>query len=205
MVNFNKYTNKSQEAIQAALSLASRYGHPNIEASHLLLSMLNVENGTAIVSSILEKAGANSEAVKQQLQNELNKLPTVSGGDEPRISGELRSALAEAEKFAETMGDEYTAVDHLLAGLVEKSKIIKGILSPYNIKSSDIINAIKEVRGVHKVDSQDAEQKFRALEQYTQNFTRLAREGKLDPVIGRDDEIRRVIHVLSRRRKTIQS
>jgi len=201
MVNINKFTNKAQEAVQSAVSLAARNGHPNVEPQHMLLALLNADDDMAIVSSILEKAGGNPIAIKQQLEQEMSKLPSVSGGDEPRISGDLRTALAEAEAITQNMGDQYTAVDHLLAGLVAKSKTVKAILSPYKIGSKEIMEAIRQVRGVHKVDSQDAEQKFKALEHYTQNFTRLAREGKLDPVIGRDEEIRRVIHVLSRRRK----
>jgi ATP-dependent Clp protease ATP-binding subunit ClpB len=115
MVNFNTYTTKSQEAIQSALSLATRSQHPNLEPEHLLTIMLT-EDG--IPTSILQKAGANTQQLQVQLSQALAKLPKVEGGSEPRISADLRSAFAEAENISTQMGDQYTAIDHLLLGLV---------------------------------------------------------------------------------------
>ncbi|MHA2090833.1 MAG: ATP-dependent chaperone ClpB [Candidatus Kariarchaeaceae archaeon] len=201
MVNINKFTYKSQEALQAAQSLSSQNDNPSIEPEHLTFSLLKQENGNGIISSILQRIGINTNQLKEQLLKEIDRFPKNQGGDEARISNQLRKSLEEAEQQAQRMGDEYVALDHIILGLVKGGKTISQLFKQQGVIHKDVLQAVAELRGVHTVKDQSAEDKFHALKQYTINFTDLAQQGKLDPVIGRDEEIRRVIHVLSRRRK----
>ena len=201
MVNINKFTYKSQESLQESQSLASTSNNPEISPYHLLFSLLNIENGNDIISPILSKVKISIPQIKNQIKTEIDKLNKIQGGDEPRISNELRKGLEAAEDQAKKMGDEFVALDHLLLGLAKKSKEISHMFKQYGVSFNELLKTVADLRGVHTVNDQAAEDKFQALNQYTQNFTDLAKQGKLDPVIGRDEEIRRVIHVLSRRRK----
>ncbi|MHA2250398.1 MAG: ATP-dependent Clp protease ATP-binding subunit, partial [Candidatus Kariarchaeaceae archaeon] len=201
MVNINKFTYKSQEVLQEAQSLASTNDNPLIEPLHLLHALLALGQNQNVVTSILSNTGIDTEQLKVQVQTNLGNLTKIQGGDEPRLSNQLRKSLEAAENQAQKMGDEYVALDHLILGLTKVSKDIQQLLSLYRVSFHDVLKTVAEVRGVHTVQDQAAEDKFQALQQYTINFTELAHHGKLDPVIGRDEEIRRVIHVLSRRRK----
>ena len=201
MVNFNKLTYKSQEALQNAQSVASRADHPEISPLHLMKALLDPEVGNGLISPIITKTGVQMTHLQRLVNDELSKLPSAQGGNEPHISNSLRKSIERAEDIATEMGDEYTALDHLLLGLAEKSKEVQMVINTLGINNKELSTAIKEIRGSHQVSDQGAEQKFQALKQYTRDFTELAVKGKLDPVIGRDDEIRRVIHVLSRRTK----
>jgi ATP-dependent Clp protease ATP-binding subunit ClpB len=199
MANFNKYTYKTQEAITQAQSLASQLDNPQIEPEHIIHVLLN-DPSYRLVNDIIGKTGSSGHimsAINTQVQN----LPKVEGGDEPRISNDTRKSLDEAEIMAKALGDSFVSIDSLFSGIVKRSKTIRKIFSDAGITYNDIESAVQEFRSIHQVHDQDAETKFQALQQYTTDYTEMARKGKLDPIIGRTEEIRRVIHILSRRRK----
>ena len=201
MVNLNKLTYKSQEILQYAQSRAIANNNPEISPLHLLDALLNPNVGNGLISPIISKTGASLQKLQAALNFEINRLPKVDGGSEPTISSALRQALDAAETFASKMGDEYTALDHLLYGLIEKNKEISAMFKEQGITLKQLEQAIIDLRAGTKVNNQGAENQFQALKNYTHNYTEMAKQGKLDPVIGRDEEIRRVIHVLSRRTK----
>ncbi len=198
MVNIRKYTYKAQEAIQDAQSLADMNEHPEISAIHLIKILL--EQDQSILQSVLQKAGANIQLFKNQIEEEYNKFPKVSGGS-PSLSSDLNSALNQAEKIMIASNDEYVSIDTIIKGMLAKSKPFQKLISHQNISKKTIEMALDEIRGSNAINNQDAENSFQSLEQYAINFSELAMKGKLDPVIGRDAEIRRVIHILSRRTK----
>lgn len=200
MVNLNKFTTKSQEAISQAQTLATQYDHAYLDEFHLVKAMMDEDN--ALIDQIINKAGINSDMFYNRVKQRLEGKPKVSGAS-MQISQTLSKILANAEKIAQELGDEYVSVDVLFLSVVKESQDIRRILKQINpgVDYDVFLKVVKEIRGTQRVDSQDAEEKFQALDKYTIDFTRLAAEGKLDPVIGRDDEIRRVIHVLSRRTK----
>ncbi len=200
MVNLNKFTVKSQEAISQAQTIATQYDHAYLDEFHLLKAMMDEDN--ALIDQIINKAGVNSDTLYQKVKQKLESKPKVTGAS-MQISQTLNKVLANAEKLASQLGDQYVSVDVLLLSIIKESRDIQRVIKEINpsVNYNDFLKAVKETRGTQKVDSQDAENKFQALEKYTIDFTKLAAEGKLDPVVGRDDEIRRVIHVLSRRTK----
>ncbi len=200
MVNLNKFTTKSQEAISQAQTLATQYDHAYLDEFHLVKAMMDEDN--ALIDQIINKAGINSDLFYNKIKQRLEGKPKVSGAS-LQISQTLSKILANAEKIAQQLGDQYVSVDVLLLSVIKESQDIRRIIKQINpgVDYEVFLKVVKEIRGTQKVDSQDAEEKFQALEKYTIDFTKLAAEGKLDPVIGRDDEIRRVIHVLSRRTK----
>lgn len=199
MANFNKYTYKTQEAITQAQSLASQMDNPQIEPEHIIQILLS-DPSYRLVNDIISKTGSSSHIIST-INTQVQNLPKVEGGDEPRLSNVTRKSLDEAEIIAKTLGDTFVSIDSLLLGIIKRSKTMRKTFSEGGISYSDIESAVQEFRSVHKVQDQDAENKFQALQQYTTDYTELARKGKLDPIIGRVEEIRRVIHVLSRRRK----
>lgn len=201
MVDYNKLTFKSQEALQSAQSAASRNDNPGISSFHLLAALLDKEVGNGIIAPIFEKVGINPHQLNQQVLDQISGLPKVTGGNEPVISNNLRKSLEAAEDFAKKMDDEYTALDHILLGLANKSPEIQKFFKREGLNVKRLKEAVIELRTGHIVTNQSAEQNFKALKQYTRDLTEMALKGKLDPVIGRDDEIRRVIHVISRRTK----
>lgn len=197
-MNINKFTIKSQEALQQAVELVRRGGGQVIEAQHLLSSVLNIESSPA--KFLFSKMGVSLERINEELSSELARLPKVSGG-EPYLSREANDILTKAEDIASEMKDEYVALEHLLLALVEANSPAQKILQGAGVNAKDLKSAISELRGGSKVSSQTAEEQYQALEKYAINLCARAREGKLDPVIGRDEEIRRVLQILSRRTK----
>lgn len=197
-MNINKFTIKSQEALQQAVELVRRGGGQVIEAQHLLSSVLNIESSPA--KFLFSKMGVSLERINEELTSELARLPKVSGG-EPYLSREANDILTKAEDIASEMKDEYVALEHLLLALVEANSPAQKILQGAGVNAKDLKSAISELRGGSKVSSQTAEEQYQALGKYAINLCARAREGKLDPVIGRDEEIRRVLQILSRRTK----
>ena len=197
-MNINKFTIKSQEALQQAVELVRRGGGQVIEAQHLLSSVLNIESSPA--KFLFSKMGVSLERINEELTSELARRPKVSGG-EPYLSREANDILTKAEDIASEMKDEYVALEHLLLALVEANSPAQKILQGAGVNAKDLKSAISELRGGSKVSSQTAEEQYQALEKYAINLCARAREGKLDPVIGRDEEIRRVLQILSRRTK----
>jgi ATP-dependent Clp protease ATP-binding subunit ClpB len=197
----DKFTIKSQEAIQAAQSLANRRRNPEITPEHLLAVLLEQDGG--IVVPILRKAGAAPEDVRVLVNSALDKLPQVSGAaaSEARPSGELVRVFQSAEQEASTLKDEFISTEHLLLALASSQGEAAKALTDLGATQDAILAALQEVRGPHRVTDPNPEDKYQALERFGRDLTELAEQGKLDPVIGRDEEIRRVIQVLSRRTK----
>ncbi len=185
-MDFNKLTIKSQEAVAAAQELARRAGNPEIHPEHLLLALLDQE----LPRTIVERAGSSPDALRAQAEERLASRPSMQGAEnlQPQISNAFRKVLDRASEEARSMEDEFVSTEHLLLGLEV-------------LERSALLAALKEVRGGQRVTSQDPEGTYQALEKFGRDLTALAEQGKLDPVIGRDDEIRRVIQVLSRRTK----
>ncbi|MDZ4183164.1 MAG: AAA family ATPase, partial [Candidatus Cloacimonadaceae bacterium] len=197
-MNTQRFTIKSQELIQAAQNLATEHGHQEIRDLHLLAAML-AQDDTLILPA-LQKLEANSARLKDQLENELKKLPRVSGG-QLFLAQETLDILHQAEREADRLGDEYISLEHLLLAMLAKGKAAANLLKSAGVSSDALLKALKELRGNQRVTDQNPEAKFQALDKYARNLTRLARQEKLDPVIGRDEEIRRTVQILSRRRK----
>ena len=200
MLNSDRLTIKAGEAIQAASSDAQRRGNPSLEDLHLLSALLEQEE--TVVVPILQKVGVNVTRVRERLRGALERLPKQSGGVRPTLSRELNQILDRAEQEARSLKDEYVSTEHLLLGLAwQKGSTTKELLEGEGATHEALLKALEAVRGAHRVTDQDPEQKYRALERFSRDLTAQARAGKLDPVIGRDEEIRRVVQVLSRRTK----
>jgi len=196
----NRFTEKSLEALQAANRLASKLNHQQMDVEHLLLALLDQERGLA--SSLLNKAEVAVDAVKLKVHRELEKLPRVSGGTgDVSITSRLNRVLGQAEDEAKKLKDEYISVEHLLLAILDDSGNAGKILKEFGINRARLSSALQQVRGHQRVTTQNPEATYEALERYGRDLTQLAAQGKLDPVIGRDEEIRRVIQVLSRRTK----
>jgi ATP-dependent Clp protease ATP-binding subunit ClpB len=196
---FDKLTIKAQEAVQAAQQEAAERGNPQIDALHLLFAL--VEETEGIVGPILEKIGANRGQLERVLQAELNHLPKVSGGAPPGMGDSLTKVFEAANKQATTMKDEFVSTEHLLLALATVDTKAKNVLKLNAIDEQAILKALQSVRGSARVTDQSPEGQFQALQKYGIDLVERAHQGKLDPVIGRDQEIRRVIQVLSRRTK----
>ena len=198
-MNINKYTIKSQEALQSAIELARKAGNQAIEPVHLLTSILTL--GDSLTDFLLSKLGIQRARLEESLQRQLTSLPKVSGG-EPYLSGDATKVLDKAEDIATEMKDEYVALEHLFLALAQvDSPAARLLKSDFGLKEADLRKAIDELRKGNRVTSQHAEEQYNALSKYAINLCERARAGKLDPVIGRDDEIRRVLQILSRRTK----
>ena len=198
-MRFDRYTIRGQEAIQEAIGVAEKNQNQQVEPEHLLASMLEQKEGT--LRPILGKVGANTPAILSEIQAAIAKYPQVSGGQQ-FFSSRINTIFQEAQKEAEKMTDEYMSTEHLLLAMAgEKIGDAGRILRSNGITKEDLEKAIVEMRGGAKITDQNAEENFQALEKYSIDLTERARKGKLDPVIGRDDEIRRTIQVLSRRTK----
>ena len=200
-MNLNKFTEKAQEAVLAAPQLASELNHAQVEPEHLLVTLAEQPNG--VVPSVLRRLGVEPAAVAGALRTYLAKQPKAHGGAEPQLSPRLRVVFDAAHAEAKTMQDEYVSTEHLLLGLLnEPGKSTTGDqLKANGISREKVLEALTSVRGSQRVTDQNPEGKYEALEKYGRDLTELARKGKLDPVIGRDEEVRRVIQVLSRRTK----
>src|SRR4051794_34421258 len=196
----DRFTIKSQEAIAAAGSLAERRRNPQVTPEHLLVVLLEQEGG--VVGPVINKLGGNLAAVRSEADAALEALPTVSsGGESAGPSSELVRVLRDAEGEMRELEDEYVSTEHILLALSNHPSKAGDALRAHGATHDALLQAITEVRGPHRVTDQDAEEKYRALEKFGRDLTEEAEKGKLDPVIGRDDEIRRVIQVLSRRTK----
>ncbi|MDY0133062.1 MAG: ATP-dependent chaperone ClpB [Desulforegulaceae bacterium] len=200
-MNFDKFTIKSQEIIGNSQSLALRKGHQSIENIHFLSSMIEDKDG--IASLVLEKAGVIREAFINKVDSLLGQIPSVSGGNtQISISRNAFKVLDASFLIAENMKDQYVSVEHLLLSLIDNSEEkIKDLFKTNNITKDIILNVLMEIRGNEVIRDQNPEEKYQALEKYGKDLTELAKRGKLDPVIGRDEEIRRVVQILSRRTK----
>ncbi|PYN98152.1 MAG: ATP-dependent chaperone ClpB [Candidatus Rokuibacteriota bacterium] len=200
-MRFEKFTVKAQEAMQAAQSLADQHNHQSVEPEHLLLALLQQREG--VVGPVLAKLGGRPDVIQRALQQELERLPKVRGGGGQQYIGErLRAAAERAQSEAERLKDEYVSTEHLLIGVAqERDGGASRVLSQNGVTPNGIYKALVEVRGSQRVTDPNPEEKYQALQRYSRDLTELARKGKLDPVIGRDEEIRRVIQVLSRRTK----
>src|SRR5256885_1714378 len=201
MIRPERLTVKAAEALQQASALARARGNPVINDAHLFLALLSQDDG--IVVPLLQKAGLNVTQLTSETEREIDRFPKQSGTTaEPTLSRELSRVLDRADEEAKALGDAYVSTEHLLLALVEeKGTTAKQLLSAAGVDRGDLMAALEGVRGTHRVTDQEPEQKYQALERFTRDLTELARKGKVDPVIGRDEEIRRVMQVLSRRTK----
>jgi ATP-dependent Clp protease ATP-binding subunit ClpB len=200
-IRWDKFTVKGQEAVQRASELASEHGNPELLPLHMLAAL--VEDREGIVPPVLEKIGIGVQSILNDLYKEMDRLPKVSGGAaQPTMSQGLNQLLDRAFKEADNFKDEYVSTEHLLLAATElKRDAAQEILARHGANHDAILRALTAVRGSQKVTDQNPEAKYQALERYAKDLTELARRGKLDPVIGRDEEIRRVVQVLSRRTK----
>ncbi|MCS7253467.1 MAG: ATP-dependent chaperone ClpB [Armatimonadota bacterium] len=198
-LNMSRFTVKAQEALQSAYQLAQSYRHAEIEPEHLLLAMLQARDSTPV--KVLEKVGVPIERLESTLRSELSRRPRVSDTTSIYISQRLLSVLRNAEIEMRDMQDHYISTEHLLLALSADSSAAGRLLNQFGATHAALVQAVKAIRGPHRVLDQHAEEQYQALERFGRNLTDLARRGKLDPVIGRDEEIRRVMHVLSRRTK----
>jgi ATP-dependent Clp protease ATP-binding subunit ClpB len=202
-MRIDKYTQKMQEALQAAQDLAAQANHPEITNVHFLSALL--DQGEGITRPLLEKIGANVDQLRAQLRSELERRPKIHGdATDLRLSNELRSVLDNAEKEMSKLKDEFTSAEHYLLALagappsgVPAAKLLKDL----GVTRDKLMQALQQVRGSQRVTDQNPEGKYQTLEKYGRDLTELARRGKIDPVIGRDNEIRRIMQVLSRRTK----
>ncbi|OGX26387.1 MAG: ATP-dependent chaperone ClpB [Omnitrophica WOR_2 bacterium RIFCSPHIGHO2_02_FULL_48_11] len=200
MLRLDKFTLKSQEAIQQALQLAEELGHQQIDCEHLTYSLL--QDAAGIVASILAKLNVPSQALLKKIEAELQKKPRVEGGGQPFLAQSLNKVLAQSQTIAAAMQDEYVSQEHILLALYkEEGTSLQRECKQSGIREEDLLKILKNIRGEQKVTDQNPEDKYQALEKYGKDLTDLASLGKLDPVIGRDEEIRRVIQILSRRTK----
>ncbi|MDG2222619.1 MAG: ATP-dependent chaperone ClpB [Rubripirellula sp.] len=196
---FDRLTTKAQSLVAEAQARAASAGNPEISPLHLLAAMLDESDG--ITLPLLDKMGVDSAKLSELVSSEVSRLPAVSGGRQPGISAELQQAFDAAAGSAETLKDEYVSSEHLLLGLTRAENKANNLLKVLGVQENDVLKAMSEVRGSARVTDQNAEDTYQALEKFGIDLTKLAAEGKLDPVIGRDNEIRRVVQVLSRRTK----
>lgn len=198
-MDINKFTQKAQEAVMAAQSLARDQNHQTIEPAHLLLALLNQTE--SLVPVVVGQLAGSTDILRQELITDLNDRPKVYGGNtgEPGLARPSVDALDAAERYARGMGDEYTSTEHILLGLTDSVEGKR--LAQYGLTKDTILKSLRSLRGSQSVSSQNPEGTYQALEKYGRDLTALARQGKLDPVIGRDDEIRRTVEILSRRTK----
>lgn len=197
-MNFNKFTNKAQEAVQEAVNIAKEHGQQVIEPAHIMGGIIKSDN--RIVSFLFQKSGANLNNIIVGIESIIKSLPKVSGG-EPYLSRESNKVLTEAENIAKRLGDEFVSIEPLLLAIIIIESPTASLLKNNGVKRDDIEKAISELRKGERVTSQSAEESYQALSRYAINLNDAARSGKLDPVIGRDDEIRRILQILSRRTK----
>jgi ATP-dependent Clp protease ATP-binding subunit ClpB len=199
-MNLNKFTEKAQEAVLESQNLAQSLGHQTLEPEHLLLSLIRQTDG--VVPQVLQKLNQNPDQLAAILERDLNARPRVSGSNvQVSLSRAANDVLESAEREAKSMRDEYVSTEHILLALAKSHTPIGDLLSARGLNANAILQALMAVRGSARVASQNPEGTFQALEKYGRDLTQLARQGKLDPVIGRDDEIRRVVQILSRRTK----
>ncbi|HET7152200.1 MAG TPA: Clp protease N-terminal domain-containing protein [Candidatus Kapabacteria bacterium] len=201
-MNPQKLTLKSQEALQTAQEIATNYGNQEIMPEHLLAAL--IQNNENISAQVIEKIGAPLAQIKIKINELIERLPKVSGANiaNQQVGRALGAVLETAEKEAKQLGDEFTSVEHLLiAAAQDKLSSVGDLLRKQGVTKEAILKVLKDIRGTQRVTDQNPEDKYQALQRYGRDLTELARKGKLDPVIGREDEVRRVLQVLSRRTK----
>src|SRR6201987_1453651 len=200
MPRFEKLTLKAQEAMQAAQEVAARYGQQQVQPLHVLWALL--AQGDGVVPPLLEKLGVSPTQLAGEVEKQVERLPKVSGGSEQYLSPEANKVLERAFEEAQRLKDEYVSTEHILLGIAAAKHDSAGeILAKHGVTHEAILQAMAAIRGSHRVTSQNPESTYRALEQYGRDLTDLERRGKLDPGIGRDEEIRRVMQILARRTK----
>ena len=203
MINPNKFTTKSQEAISAAQTLASDYSQQQVDALHLFLPLIKQEGG--VVLSILNKLDVQINFLEAEIDEAIKKIPKIQSSapvaGQVYLTPYLGQVLENSDKEAGKLKDDFISTEHILLSMAETDGQVKELLNKYKVNYENILKVLAEVRGSQRVTDAEPESKFQVLEKYAQNLTKLAKEEKLDPVIGRDDEIRRVMQVLSRRTK----
>lgn len=199
MLNLNKYSIKSQEVIQKAFDLVSEKENQSVNSLHLLLALIGIED--SIVKELFAKIGVSVVSLVDELKRLIEKQPTVFGSAQIYLSDELSLVFKNAEKVAKNLQDEYVTNEHLLLATLDSNCEAKGVLTGNGVKKEQVLNVLKQIRGDQRVTDPNQESNYNALKKYCRDLISLAKEGKLDPVIGRDEEIRRVIQVLSRRTK----
>jgi len=200
-INFNKFTIKSQEAMQEAGEIASNYSNQQIEPAHLLAAL--IQNNDSIAVSLILKIGANADMLRIKAAGLIEQLPKVSSATSGNqfLSNDMQRVLDEAVKVSAQLRDEYVSIEHLLIAVSEDKGPAGKLLQSQGINRESILTSLKDVRGSQRVTNQAPEETYQSLKKYGRDLNQLAKQGKLDPVIGRDDEIRRVLQVLSRRTK----
>src|SRR6187551_855691 len=198
-MRMDRLTSKSQEALQSAAADASRRGNPELIPEHLLAAILAQEGGVG--AALAQRAGADPTAFAKDLNARIEGLPKVSGGAEPSFGRRTVPLMNQAEDEAKRLKDEYVSVEHFLLAAIKHDKDVQAVADRHGLSYDKLVRAMAEIRGSQRVTDQNPEGKFQALEKYTRDLTALAKRGKIDPVIGRDEEIRRVMQVLSRRTK----
>src|SRR6201989_1754228 len=200
-MNINKYTEKAREAVASAIELARKANNPQLEPEHLLVALVEQRDG--IVPNLLRKMNADPTAIGRAARELLTKLPNASGGAEPGMSPRFKLVTDQAEAEAGRLKDEFTSTEHLFIGLADETGRSPSaqLLKQSGMTRDKILQALTSVRGSQRITSENPEETYEPLEKYGRDLTKMAREKKLDPVIGRDEEIRRVIQVLSRRTK----
>ena len=201
-MRLDKFTLKAQEAVQEAQAIAERMNHQQIETAHLLSALLSQDDG--VVPPLLQKLGADTARLRSGIDADLNRIAKVFGESQQAggyVSSNLKKVLDGAQQTADKLHDDYTSTEHLLMAVADGKDASAELLNAFGVSKETILSALKDIRGSQRVTDQNPEAKYQVLEKYSRNLTELARKGKLDPVIGRDDEIRRVIQVLSRRTK----
>ena len=198
-MTFDKFTIKAQEAVQAAVNIAQRNGQQTIEPMHLLSGI--IEKAPDVTNYIFQKLGMNGNQIAMLLQQEMQHLPRVQGAGQPYLSGDTNQILINAEDIAKKMGDEFVSVEPILLAILKGNSTAARILKDAGANEKDLTAAIQALRQGQNVKSQSADENYQSLEKYAKNLVEQARSGKLDPVIGRDEEIRRVLQILSRRTK----
>ena len=197
-MTFDKFTIKAQEVVQEAVNITQRQGQQSIEPIHLLKGVM--VKAKDVATYIFQKLGVNANQVDMVVDSEIQRQPRVQGG-QPYLSNDANSVLQRAQDFAQKNGDEFTSVEPILLALLQVNSTASRILKDAGMKENETVKAIQELRQGQKVQSQSADENFQSLSKYAKNLVEEARQGKLDPVIGRDDEIRRVLQILSRRTK----
>ena len=196
---FDKLTIKAQEAVAAAQSLAADRGHPEIDPLHLLASLVRRSDG--VTGPILDRIGVNRDQLERIVEAELGHFPKIAGGAPPQAGSDLQNVLTAAQQESDTMKDDFVSTEHLLLALAKVDSKAQNVLQLNAVGAGDLLKALQDIRGSARVTDQNPEDKFQALQRYGIDLVECARRGKLDPVVGRDQEIRRVIQVLSRRTK----
>jgi ATP-dependent Clp protease ATP-binding subunit ClpB len=201
MMNFNKFTIKAQEAVQKALELAQNNNHQAVEPAHILKALLSDSDNVTI--NILKKIGVSIPAVDEKLTQIIKKFPVVKGASVSGqyLSNNTKEVFDKAQKEADDLGDEYISSEHVLLGILQATSETSALLKNEGVRKAQILKVLKDVRGSQRVDDPNAESRYEALKKYARNLNELAEKNKLDPVIGRDQEIRRVMQILSRRTK----